>query len=84
VDLADSSRTTLRPGGSAYGRDVSECDLPKFGAPATRALASIGVTPLNQLVDHGEDELLALHGFGPRAMRIITGALDSVGLSLHS
>jgi len=55
---------------------VSNDDLPKIGAPATRALASIGVTRLNQLVDHSEDELLALHGFGPRALRILKEALN--------
>ena len=39
---------------------VAADDLPKIGAPATRALASIGVTRLDQLVDHTEAELLAL------------------------
>ncbi|MGH3599713.1 MAG: DNA-binding protein [Pseudonocardiaceae bacterium] len=63
---------------------MSEYDLPKIGGPATRALASIGVTRLNQLVDHDEEELLALHGFGPRAMRIIIEGLESVGLALRS
>jgi hypothetical protein len=63
---------------------VSDDDLPNIGAPATRALASIGVTRLSQLVDHGEDELLGLHGFGPRALRILKEALNTVGLSLRS
>ncbi|MGO4598555.1 DNA-binding protein [Terrabacter sp. 2RAF25] len=58
--------------------------LPKIGAPATRALSSIGVTRLDQLVDHDESELLTLHGFGPRALRILEEALDAAGLSLRS
>lgn len=59
-------------------------DLPRIGAPATRALASIGVTRLDQLADHGEDELRALHGFGPRALSILKEALDAIGLSLRT
>jgi hypothetical protein len=31
-------------------------DLPRIGAPATRALAAIGVTRLSQLADHRADE----------------------------
>lgn len=54
---------------------VTESDLPKIGAPALRALASIGVTCLEQAVDLSEAELLALHGFGPRALGIIQDAL---------
>jgi DNA-directed RNA polymerase alpha subunit len=63
---------------------VTDDYLPRIGAPATRALAAIGVTKLSQLVDHSEDELLALHGFGPRALRILEEALESAGLSLRS
>ncbi|HTN99933.1 MAG TPA: hypothetical protein VL068_04590 [Microthrixaceae bacterium] len=58
-------------------------DLPKIGAPATRALASIGVTRLDELSDRSEAELLALHGFGPRALRIISEALAVEGRSLR-
>ena len=63
---------------------MSNDDLPQIGAPATRALASIGVTRLSQLVEHREDELRALHGFGPRAVRILVEALAAAGLSLRS
>lgn len=58
-------------------------DLPRIGAPARRALAGIGVTRLDQLVEHTEAELLALHGFGPRALRILGEALDAVGLTFR-
>jgi DNA-directed RNA polymerase alpha subunit len=63
---------------------VSDDDLPKIGAPATRALASIGVTRLNQLVDHSEDEFVALHGFGQKALRVVKEALAKGELSLRS
>jgi hypothetical protein len=53
--------------------------LPKIGAPATRALASIGITRLSQVGDRSDAELLALHGFGPRALRILREALKSGG-----
>ena len=57
--------------------------LPKIGAPATRALASIGITNLDQVADRSEVELLALHGFGPRALRILRDALAEHGRSLR-
>lgn len=44
-------------------------ELPRISQPATRALASIGVTTMSQLAEHTEKELLALHGFGPKAIR---------------
>ena len=58
--------------------------LPKIGAPATRALASIGVTRLSQLADHRARDLLALHGFGPRAIRLLEDALREQGLSFRA
>lgn len=57
--------------------------LPKIGAPATRALASIGVTSLRQLPKFSEKELAALHGFGPKALRILKEALAALGLALR-
>lgn len=63
---------------------MSDDDLPKIGAPATRALASIGVTRLSQLANHCEADLLVLHGFGPKALRILDEELNRAGLSLRS
>lgn len=51
-------------------------DLPKsIGAPATRALAAAGITTLDAVAELTDEELLALHGVGPRALRILTEAL---------
>lgn len=61
---------------------MTEPDLPKIGAPATRALASVGITRLDQLAGWSETQLLALHGFGPRALRILREALAARGESL--
>ena len=59
-------------------------ELPRIGAPATRALASAGVTRLSEVAGWSEAELLALHGVGPRAVRILGEALAERGLALRS
>jgi len=55
--------------------------LPQIGAPATRALAAQGITRLADLTHHRSEDLLALHGVGPRAIRILTAALGDQGMS---
>lgn len=62
---------------------MSDVDLPAIGAPATRALASIGITRLEQVADRSARELLALHGFGPRALGILAEALAASGRSMR-
>lgn len=57
--------------------------LPKISKPATRALAEMGVTTLEQIARLSEAELLALHGFGPKAITILKPALAAHGLSLR-
>lgn len=57
-------------------------DFPKIGAPALRALDSTGITKLSQLTKYTEGELLALHGFGPRALKLLKEKLTEQGLSL--
>jgi hypothetical protein len=47
-------------------------DLPSVGAPATRALNAAGYDSLESLAAADERDLLELHGFGPRAVRIST------------
>jgi hypothetical protein len=49
-------------------------ELPRLGAPATRALAGSGITRLSQLTDHRAVDLLKLHGMGPRAIAILCQA----------
>jgi hypothetical protein len=55
-------------------------DLPRVGAPATRALEAAGHQSLESLAGVSQDELLGLHGFGPRAARIIDEALITAQL----
>lgn len=56
-------------------------ELPKISKPAVRALNSIGVTTLEQVAEHSEAELLALHGFGPKGIRILKPVLAEHGLA---
>lgn len=52
-----------------------------IGSPAHRALATAGITKLEQFTTVSEKELLKLHGVGPKAVRIIKEALRDNGLS---
>ena len=56
-------------------------DLPPIGRPATGALREAGITTLEQVAAHRSRDLLALHGVGPKAIRILTDALTEHGLS---
>jgi len=59
----------------------SKGDLPKIGAPATRALEAAGYTTLKQLTRVTEAEIAQLHGMGPKALGILREALKAEGLS---
>ena len=58
--------------------------LPKLAAPAQRALASAGYSSLTQLAQATEDEIAALHGIGPNAMKTLRHALQEHGLSFRT
>ena len=62
--------------------DPQSTDLPKIGAPATNALNGAGYYRLEQLTHITEAELMALHGVGPKAVRILKEALAARGLAL--
>lgn len=62
---------------------VEDIDLPKgIGAPATRALTAAGYTSLDQLAGLPAAELAALHGVGPKALKVIKEALAERGSAL--
>lgn len=54
--------------------------LPKISKPATRALNQIGITTLEQVASRSEEELLSLHGVGPKAIKTLQVALNEKGL----
>jgi hypothetical protein len=58
-----------------------ESDLPKIGAPATRALHNAGYFRLEQLTGITEKDLAKLHGMGPKALGILRAALEERGRS---
>jgi hypothetical protein len=63
------------------GQDQGKVELPKIGAPATRALVAQGYTRLEQLVGVSEKELASWHGVGPKAIGILRAALADHGLA---
>jgi hypothetical protein len=72
--LADADAGTA-PAGS---------DLPaEIGRPATRALLGAGLSTLDLVATRSADELLALHGVGPKAVRVLAEALAERGSALR-
>jgi hypothetical protein len=57
-------------------------ELPRIGRPATAALQLAGYTGLGQLAGVPRATLAALHGVGPKALRILDEALAAHGLRL--
>lgn len=58
-----------------------EHDFPAgIGAPATRVLLAVGYTRLDQLAKVRVQDLLKLHGMGPKAIGIIREALKARGM----
>jgi DNA-directed RNA polymerase alpha subunit len=53
----------------------------KISQPAHRALQVAGIETLDQLTKYREEELLGLHGFGPKALGILKSILAEHGLS---
>jgi 3-methyladenine DNA glycosylase AlkD len=58
-----------------------ENELPKISKPAERGLHNAGFYRLEQFSDVTEEEILKLHGVGPKAVRILKEALGEKGLS---
>lgn len=62
---------------------MPELNTIKIGEPAQRALKEKGIETLIQLCKYSEKELLALHGIGPKAIRVLKKVLLEEGLSFH-
>jgi hypothetical protein len=57
-------------------------ELPAgLARPAQRALTAAGYVRLEQFTEVSEDEILKLHGMGPKAMDLLRRALAAKGLS---
>ncbi|MCR8726419.1 hypothetical protein [Frigidibacter sp. ROC022] len=66
------------------GSEPGALDLPKrIAKPARRALHGAGVLSMRDLERFSRAELLALHGFGPKALEVLGPELDKAGLRLR-
>jgi uncharacterized protein YdhG (YjbR/CyaY superfamily) len=63
---------------------MENSDLPKIGAPATRALEAAGYSRLEQLTEVTEAEVSQLHGMGPKALGILRESLKEKGFSFRA
>ncbi|MFC0534060.1 helix-hairpin-helix domain-containing protein [Phytohabitans kaempferiae] len=70
------ARSPRRLAEAATVRPGQVGDLPRaIGRPATQALVSAGITTLAQVAALSEAELSALHGVGPKAIRVLREAI---------
>ena len=64
--------------------EQSESEFPRsIGRVATRTLGEHGYATFESLTRVSARELLALHGIGPKAIRILSEELDARGLSFQ-
>ncbi len=59
-------------------------DLPKLSKPANAALLHEGIRTLEDVARRSEGELLAIHGVGPKAIRLLRPVLAEHGLALKA
>ncbi len=60
---------------------MNEHPLPHgIGRPATSALAVVNVHTLEQVARMRRADVAALHGVGPKALRVLDAALGELGL----
>jgi hypothetical protein len=80
--LSPRGEAVVDDGGPARERPAPPTGtrLPKIGAPATRALATAGLTTLEAVAAVPERELAAMHGVGPVALAMLREALAEHGL----
>lgn len=54
--------------------------IPKISRPANDALEAAGLTTLEDVARAGRNDVAALHGMGPKGVRILNEAIDAAGL----
>ncbi len=60
-------------------------DLPDaIGKTAARELSLHGIDSLLKVSKHSKKQLLAIHGVGPKAIRLLGDALSACGLEYQS
>ena len=71
-----SPNERTHPNADAFPRGV--------GGPVLRALAAAGIQSLEELSRRQEADLAAMHGVGPKGMRILKAAMAERGLAFRS
>jgi hypothetical protein len=67
---------------SGADRKKAQGDFPeKIGAPALRALQNQKIKTLAELSQYSEEEILDLHGMGPKGVKLLKAAMRKEGLS---
>jgi hypothetical protein len=70
----------LRDQSAVQGDEVTA--LPSgLAAPARRALVGAGIVTLEDVARFPRAKLVALHGMGPKALRVLDEALTAAGLT---
>lgn len=70
-----SARDKTHPNESAFPSGV--------GGPVLRALARAGIRSMDELTEWSEADLSALHGVGPKGIRVLKEGLAKRGLRLR-
>ncbi|MGI9822928.1 hypothetical protein [Agromyces sp. Marseille-Q5079] len=67
------------------GDDIAASEFPRsIGRVATRELAINGFTTFAQLAEVRDRDLLAIHGVGPKAVRLLAAELAARRLGFRS
>lgn len=69
------SRTSTHPNETAFPKGV--------GGPVLRALANANIRSLGDLAKWSEGDVAALHGVGPKGLRLLSEALGEAGKHWH-
>lgn len=66
------------------GKKPASGFLSELSAPARRALVNEGITTPGKLAKYSLEEILRLHGMGPRSIPILKKALRSEGMAFRA
>lgn len=65
---------------TSSGQDLV-AEIPGLSNPAKRALEHAGIVTIDDLIPYTAKEVLALHGMGPKGIRLIREELERRGVA---